>query len=177
MFGNGAGKGFGFGLGLNLIGLLVVIAILGVSAALAFSAFGGGTTGLTSGTLPGLTATTVPGSTTGATTPNAGTTTPTTARVTPATSTPGTVAVSRAAAVAACESDATDVETAVQAYAAVHGSATGVTPAQLSPYLQAFPSSQDYSISVVSGQVMVAAPKTATPVAYDSPGACAQAGM
>jgi hypothetical protein len=172
MFGNGGGKGLGFGLGFNLIGLLVVIAILGVSAALALSAFGGGTTGLTATTPPGVTATTA-----------AGGTTPTTAGATPATGTPttvaaptGTVAVSRAAAVAACESDATDVETAVQAYAAVHGSAANVTPALLSPYLQAFPSSPDYSISMVSGVVMVAAPGTATPVAYNAPDACAQAG-
>lgn len=173
MFGNGGGKGLGFGLGFNLIGLLVAIVILGVSSALALSAFGGGgTTGLTTGSLPGVTATTA-----------AGTTTPTTAGATPATSTPttvaattGTLAVAHAAAVAACESDATAVETAVQAYAAVHGSAADVTPALLSPYLQAFPSSPDYSISVVSGVVMVAAPKTATPVAYDVPNACAQAG-
>ncbi len=166
MYGNGAGKGFGFGLGFNLIGLLVVIAILGISAALSFSAFDGGSTGLTAGTLPGITATTT-----------AGTAAPTATGSATATGTApaATIVVARAAAVAACNADATAVQTAVLAYAAVHGSATGVTPALLSPYLQAFPSSPDYSISVVSGVVMVAAPKTATPVAY-TPAACAQAG-
>jgi len=174
MLGNGAGKGFGFGLGFNLIGLLVVIAILGVAAALSVSALDGGTTGLTAGTVSGLTATTAAGTktptATGATTP-----TGTLATGRPTTGTP-TTAVGRAAAVATCNSDASEVETAVMAYAVGHGSAVGVTPALLSSYLQAFPSSPDFSISIVSGVVMVAAPKTATPVPYDAPGACAQAG-
>ena len=182
MFGNGAGKGFGFGLGFNLIGLLVVIAILGVAAALSVSALDGGTTGLTAGTVSGLTATTAAGTktptATGATTPTGTLATgrPTTGTPTTVAAPAGTTAVGRAAAVAACNSDASEVETAVMAYAVGHGSAVGVTPALLSSYLQAFPSSPDFSISIVSGVVMVAAPKTATPVPYDAPGACAQAG-
>jgi hypothetical protein len=181
MLGNGAGKGFGFGLGFNLIGLLVVIAILGVAAALSVSALDGGTTGLTAGTVSGLTATTAAGTktptATGATTPTGTLATGRPTTGTPTTAAPaGTTAVGRAAAVATCNSDASEVETAVMAYAVGHGSAVGVTPALLSSYLQAFPSSPDFSISIVSGVVMVAAPKTATPVPYDAPGACAQAG-
>ena len=109
MYGNGAGKGLGFGLGFNLIGLLVVIAILGVSVALSFSAFDGGTTGLTAGTLSGVTSTTATGTATPTAT-GATTVTGTTTGTAPA----ATTAVARAVAVAACNSDATEVETAAR---------------------------------------------------------------
>ena len=90
-------------------------------------------------------------------------------------------AIARQSAVVACESDATEVETAIQEYSAVNGVASSVvTPTLLtsgpSPDLVSFPSSPDYTISIVSGVVMIAAPKPSAPVAYGTSGACAKAG-
>jgi Tfp pilus assembly protein PilE len=84
-------------------------------------------------------------------------------------------------AVAACKADATTVETAVREFnAEVGGTSTIVTPALLtstpSHLLKSFPSSPNYAISIVSGVVMIAAPKTSTPVAYGTASACARAG-
>lgn len=88
--------------------------------------------------------------------------------------------VSAQAAVAACKSDASTVQTAVVAYEADpkhDGSApTGIS--QLTPdYLHSTPSSPDYTISLDNGTVMVTAPTSATPVAYDTtPNPCNNAG-
>jgi Tfp pilus assembly protein PilE len=84
-------------------------------------------------------------------------------------------------AVAACNADAAMVETAVGEFNAEIGStSTLVTPALLtsapSPYLKSFPSSPSYTISIVSGVVMVAAPKSSAPVAFGTANACANAG-
>jgi type II secretory pathway pseudopilin PulG len=158
MFGKQGARGINLGFGFNLIGLLLVVVILGISAALAVSALGGTKAGKRSGT----TAETTVGATAGTTAGNIG-------------------AIAKQSAVVACESDATEVETALQEYSAVHGVAsTVVTPALLtsgpSPDLVSFPSSPDYTISIVSGVVMIAAPKTSAPVAYGTSGACAKAG-
>ena len=146
MVGKRGSKGIGVGFGFNLIGLLLVVVVLGVSAAVAVSSFAGTTPGTTAGTTAG----TVGG------------------------------AVNQSA-VAACESDAAAVETAMQDYSTLHDVASAVvTPALLtsgpSPFLVSFPSSSDYTISIVSGVVMIAAPKTSAPVAYGTSGACAKAG-
>jgi hypothetical protein len=161
----GAG-GINLGFGFNLIGLLLVVVILGISAAVMVSSFGGSTPATTSGTTPGAIAETTPGTTTGAT---------------PETTAGNIGAIARQSAVVACESDATEVETAIQEYSAVNGVAPSVvTPALLtsgpSPDLVSFPSSPDYTISIVSGVVMIAAPRTSAPVAYGTSGACAKAG-
>jgi Tfp pilus assembly protein PilE len=161
----GAG-GINLGFGFNLIGLLLVVVILGISAAVMVSSFGGSTPATTSGTTPGAIAETTPGTTTGAT---------------PETTAGNIGAIARQSAVVACESDATEVETAIQEYSAVNGVASSVvTPTLLtsgpSPDLVSFPSSPDYTISIVSGVVMIAAPKTSAPVAYGTSGACAKAG-
>jgi prepilin-type N-terminal cleavage/methylation domain-containing protein len=90
--------------------------------------------------------------------------------------------VSAQAAVAACNADATTVETAVSAYNAQTGGTPQVTATLLtttpasSPYLQSFPSSSSYTITIVSGVVMIAAPSGATPVAYGTANACSGAG-
>jgi len=169
MFGKQAGRGIILGSGLHLIGLLLVIVILGVSAAVTVSSLGGTKAGVpprtTTGTKPGATTGTTPETTTG---------------TTPATTAGNIGSIADQSAVVSCESDATEVQTAIQEYAAVHGVATAaVTPALLtsgpSPDLVSFPSSPDYTISIVSGVVMVAAPKTSAPVAY-STSACAKAG-
>jgi hypothetical protein len=158
MSGNRGASGSNLGFGFNLIGLLLVVVILGISAAVMVSSFGGSTPVKTSGTTPGATAGTTPGTTAG----NIG-------------------AVAKQSAVVACESDAAEVETAIQEYSAVNGVASSVvTPTLLtsgpSPDLVSFPSSPDYTISIVSGVVMIAAPKTSAPVAYGTSGACAKAG-
>jgi type II secretory pathway pseudopilin PulG len=82
---------------------------------------------------------------------------------------------------AACSANATTVETALREFdAQVGGNATIVTPALLvsapRPYLKSFPSSPDYSISIIRGVVMIAAPKSSPPVAYGTAGACVNAG-
>jgi len=154
MVGKRGSKGIGVGFGFNLIGLLLVVVVLGVSAAVAVSSLAGTTPGTTAGTTPGTTAGTTPGTVGGAV---------------------------NQSAVAACESDAAAVETAMQDYSTLHDVASAVvTPALLtsgpSPFLVSFPSSSDYTISIVSGVVMIAAPKTSAPVAYGTSGACAKAG-
>ena len=89
------------------------------------------------------------------------------------------------AAVAACNADAHTVETAVSAYDTVTGGTTPATATLLttaSPqngnlvYLHSMPNSPDYAITLVSGTVMIAAPPSASPVAYGTDGACANAG-
>jgi hypothetical protein len=154
MFGTRGGKGGGVGLGFNLIALLVVVVILGISAAVAVSSL----SGTTSGSSPGISARTTVGTTAGAL---------------------GTIDTQ--SAIAACQSNATEVDTALQEYSAVHGvPSASVTAAELisgpSPFLVSFPSSPSYAISIDSGVVMIAAPKTSAPVPYGSPTACAKAG-
>jgi len=88
------------------------------------------------------------------------------------------------AAVAACNSDASAVETAVTAYNTENpsGTATAALLTNNPPvagavtYLHSMPSSPDYSITLVNGAVMIAAPASATPVAYGTAGACSNAG-
>ena len=170
MSGNRGAGGINLGFGFNLIGLLFVVVILGISAAVMVSSFGGSTPLKTSGTTPLKTSVTTPGTTPGPT--------PETATET----TTGNIsAIAQQSAAVACESDAAEVETAIQEYSAVNGVAsTVVTPTLLtsgpSPDLASFPSSPDYTISIVSGVVMIAAPKTSAPVAYGTSGACAKAG-
>ncbi len=154
MFGKRGGRGTSLGLGFNLIGLLFVVVILGISAAVAVSSLSGSTAVKASGTTPGATTETTTG--------NIG-------------------AIAEEGTVVACESDAAEVETAIQEYSTVNGVApTAVTATLLtsgpSPDLVSFPSSPDYTISIVSGIVMIAAPKTSVPVAYGTSGACAKAG-
>jgi general secretion pathway protein G len=92
--------------------------------------------------------------------------------------------VSSQAAVAACNTDATSVENAVNDYNAVNpgGTATAGLLTNTPPtagavtYLHSMPSSPDYAITIVSGAVMIAAPTTATAVAYGTAGACSNAG-
>ena len=84
-------------------------------------------------------------------------------------------------AVAACQADATTVETAVKAYEVQTGGSPTVTPSLLtnsaSPYLQSFPSSTYFNISIDgAGNVLVAAPIGATPVVFGTPNACDGAG-
>jgi len=118
-------------LGFTLIELLIVVAVLGILAAVVVFALGG---------------------------------------------------VSAQAAVAACKADATTVQTAVSAYNTQTGGTPQVTAARLtttpsgSPYLQSFPSSSSYTISIVSGAVMIAAPSSAAAVPYGTANACSGAG-
>ena len=83
-------------------------------------------------------------------------------------------------AVAACNSDAAIVDTAVQAYNTQTGGTPPATPEILTsttnPYLQSFPTSPYFAITLDSGSVMIAAPIGATPVTYGTPNACASAG-
>ena len=79
--------------------------------------------------------------------------------------------------VSACETNANIVNTAVVAYDAHTGGTPVATPSRLTssatPYLQNFPSSPDYVISISpSGRVMIAAPATAPPVPFGTAGAC-----
>jgi prepilin-type N-terminal cleavage/methylation domain-containing protein len=91
--------------------------------------------------------------------------------------------VSAQAAVAACNADATSVQTAVAAYNTENptGTATAALLTNTPPvagaitYLHAMPSSPDYTITLVGGAVYVAAPSTATAVPYSST-ACSGAG-
>jgi hypothetical protein len=160
----------GGGFGLNLVGLLIVLVVLGVSAAVALATLGGKSNGIP----PQDTVGTVAGSTGGTTSVTAGgSTTTTTGGI--------SAGIPAASAIAACQADASTVESALRTYETLHGGpSAAVTQADLtsgpSPLLQAFPSSPDYAISIVSGVVMIAAPKTAPPVAYGAPGACAKAG-
>ncbi len=88
--------------------------------------------------------------------------------------------VSAQAAVAACKSDAASVERAVSDYNAETGGSPTVTATLLTTgnptYLHSMPSSPDYAITIVGGQVMIAAPSSVTPVAYGTTNACANAG-
>src|SRR5665213_2340918 len=85
--------------------------------------------------------------------------------------------VTSAGAAAACNTDAGTVNLAVEAYdmqtGYVPGSNTVAAPTASNlvsgGYLQSFPSSTYYTITIVSGVVMVAAPPTATAAAYDTP--------
>jgi Tfp pilus assembly protein PilE len=86
--------------------------------------------------------------------------------------------VSAQAAVAACKSDASTVQTAVAAYEAKNNGTAPTSISQLTPdYLHSAPSSPDYAITVVNGTVMVAAPTSATAIASDTtPNPCINAG-
>jgi Tfp pilus assembly protein PilE len=86
--------------------------------------------------------------------------------------------VSAQAAVAACKSDASTVQTAVVAYETKNNGSAPTSIGLLKPdYLHSTPSSPDYAITVVNGTVLVAAPTSATPVAYDTtPNPCSNAG-
>jgi prepilin-type N-terminal cleavage/methylation domain-containing protein len=88
--------------------------------------------------------------------------------------------VTNQGAAAACSSDASTVQTAVQAYDVQTGGFPAVTPALLTAapttYLHTFPTSADYTISIQSGIVMIAAPRSATAVPFGTPNACAGAG-
>lgn len=88
------------------------------------------------------------------------------------------------AAVAACNADATSVETAVTAYNVENpsGTATAALLTNTPPvagaltYLHSMPNSPDYSITLVNGAVMIAAPTSATAVPYGTAGVCDNAG-
>ena len=79
---------------------------------------------------------------------------------------------------AACNSDAKSVEVAVEAYKASPDNATNVYPTTMAeltgtgnggPFLRQAPNSTSYAITIgPNGEVLVAAPTTATPVSYDS---------
>jgi general secretion pathway protein G len=92
--------------------------------------------------------------------------------------------VSSSAAVAACHTDATSVENAVNDYNAQNpgGTATAGLLTNTPPvpgavtYLHSMPSSPDYSITIINGSVMIAAPSNATPVAYGTGDPCSNAG-
>jgi hypothetical protein len=88
--------------------------------------------------------------------------------------------VTTKASVAACYANAATVATALGEFNAAGGNPEIVTPTLLTsaptPLLASFPSSPDYAISIVNGQVMIAAPKSSTPVPYRTAGACDRAG-
>jgi hypothetical protein len=160
------GRGGVAGIGFSLFGILAVVVVLGVAAAIAIPSLSGNK----SGPSTGAPTTTLVGGAGSGTSPTAS-----------ATTTGPTTGVPSEAAVAACEADAQTVATAVQDYEALHGGApSAVTPAVLTsgspPFLQSFPSSPDYAISIVNGVVMIAAPKTASAVPYNTAGACTRAG-
>jgi prepilin-type N-terminal cleavage/methylation domain-containing protein len=93
--------------------------------------------------------------------------------------------VTKQSAAAACNSDASAVNVALQAYNAqlAPGTVAPTTQAAwataLAPtYLQTYPVSTHYAITIVSGVVNVAAPTTATAAPYvigASPNSCANA--
>jgi competence protein ComGC len=78
---------------------------------------------------------------------------------------------------AVCRSDATTVETAIAFYNIQTGGTPTVTAALLTsgapPYLKSFPSNPYFSISIASGVEMIAVPRNASPVAYESANVCA----
>jgi type II secretory pathway pseudopilin PulG len=84
--------------------------------------------------------------------------------------------ISNQAEVAECTADASSVQNAISAYNSESGGSPVVTPALLttghSPILKSFPSSPDFSISIVAGVEMVAAPSSAPPAAYGTDGVC-----
>jgi hypothetical protein len=166
MSGRGGGKA---GIVFSMVGLLSVLVILGVTAAIAIPTLTGSKSQSPHGgsNLPTTGTTSIPAS--------GGTTVPTNS------TTETTIAIPSESAIAACQANAQTVAAAVQDYAALHGdSASVVTPTLLTsgspPFLKSFPSSPDYTISIVSGVVMVAAPKSATPVPSTTATACAHAG-
>ncbi len=151
-------KGINVRVGCGLIGILVVVVILGIAAALTVSSLGGNP----AGTIIGSAGRGASG------TANGGT------RATAA-------GIPAQAAITACEADAATVKTAVADYSAANGvSPSVVTVASLtsgpSPYFRSYPSSPDFTISIVSGVVMIAAPSKASPVPFGTAGACAKAG-
>ncbi len=157
-------RGGAAGVGFSLFGILAVVVVLGIAAAIAVPSLSGSKGGGSS------TTTTLVDGTHAGTDP-----------VASATTTEPTTGIPSEAAAEACQADAQTVAAAVQDYEALHGgSASAVTPAALTagstPFLQSFPSSPDYSLSIVNGVVMIAAPKTATAVPYNTAGACARAG-
>jgi prepilin-type N-terminal cleavage/methylation domain-containing protein len=88
--------------------------------------------------------------------------------------------VNAQAAVAACKADAATVQTAVTAYETQNGGSDPVSTSSLtsgSPtYLQSWPNSPSYTISLVNGTVMIATSGNPTAVAYGSASACSGAG-
>jgi prepilin-type N-terminal cleavage/methylation domain-containing protein len=78
---------------------------------------------------------------------------------------------------AACDADARTVNLAIAAYNAQTGGVPPATSALLTsganPYLQTFPSSSSYAITIVNGAELVAAPPSATPVPYVGNPSCA----
>lgn len=88
--------------------------------------------------------------------------------------------VTTSAVVAACRADVKTVETAVQAYKIQNSGALPDVSALTSgsqPYLQSFPSSSYYSITISGGAVMVSAPSSATAVSGQSASSCTGAGL
>jgi general secretion pathway protein G len=83
------------------------------------------------------------------------------------------------AALAACKADATTVQTAVTAYEAQNGGSYPTSTSSLTggstTYLQSWPSSPYYTITLVNGTVMIATTGNPT-VAYGSASACSGAG-
>ena len=87
--------------------------------------------------------------------------------------------VTASAAVASCQSDVKTVQTAVQAYEVQNSGALPDAAALTSgshSYLQSFPSSPYYTITLVNGAVMVAAPSTVTAVSGLIATSCSGAG-
>ena len=90
--------------------------------------------------------------------------------------------VTSKSAVAACNSDAKTVQTAIAAFQTVNPTLP-VTPKSLmstangGPFLKSWPSNgAHYAISLTSaGEVMVSAPSKATPAPYDIPNPCRSA--
>ncbi len=82
--------------------------------------------------------------------------------------------VSASASVASCRADAHIVETAVRAYVAQNGASptTAELTASTDPYLDSFPASTSFAITLNHGVVEVAAPTGAAPVPASSPRAC-----
>ncbi|MDH2903371.1 MAG: prepilin-type N-terminal cleavage/methylation domain-containing protein [Actinomycetota bacterium] len=84
--------------------------------------------------------------------------------------------VRQSAEVAACKSNATTVETAIQSYNSLTGGTPVVTAVLLTTgpnkSLQSFPVATGYALTIVNGVLEIAAPTSATPVAYGTPGAC-----
>jgi general secretion pathway protein G len=87
--------------------------------------------------------------------------------------------VTASAAVSACQTDVKTVLTAVQAYEAQNQGAvpdaTALTTGT-SPYLQSFPSSPYFTITLVNGAVMVAAPSSAPSISAAIVSSCSGAG-
>jgi hypothetical protein len=136
----------------SLLGLLLVLLILGAMSGLAVGALNGST--VTPITLPSSGPTTT-------THPAAGTTTTTVARSTP-----------DAAILAACETDVSTVEDAVQAYQAEDGSLPPAGIAWSRGLLQSWPNgARNFTIRWIGG-VIVVTPATGTPARGDagSPG-------